>query len=477
MTAAQLVALSPLLALCAGALIMVSAIAVRRSYRLTTTLGELALVAALVCLVGSLSELPVRVGTLLSMDGFAAAFTGLLLLLSLAVTVLAHGYFASSQGHREEFSVLVVLATVGAIVLTASTHFASFFLGLELLSTSLYVLIAYVRTDDASLESGLKYLVLGGVSSAFVLFGMALVYADTGSLAWADVVATAGAENQPNAWLVSGVALVLVGLGFKLALVPFHLWAPDVYEGSPAPATAFVATVSKAAVFALLFRYVAAFDGDAASSLSLLLSAAAVASIVAGNLLALLQRNVKRLLAYSSIAHLGYLLVAVLAGGPLALPAAGLYITAYSITMLGALGVVTVLSAPGDEAGELDRYRGLFWRSPALAVVFAAMLLSLAGIPLTAGFMGKLYLVAAGVSSSQWILVLTLVAGSVIGLYYYLRVLLTLFQIPEEEAPPLESPPALPLADAVVLGALTLALVWVGVFPEGVVQWFQMPPG
>jgi NADH-quinone oxidoreductase subunit N len=454
---------------------MITAIAIRRSYAMTTALSVLTLLSGLLSVAFVAPLLPLHVGTLLSMDGFALVFTAILVAGSIAICLLAHGYFVSLPGHREEFSVLVVLATVGAITLVASTHFITFFLGLELLSTALYVMLAFVRTDEPGLESGLKYLVLGGVSSAFVLFGMALVYADTGSLAWSEILARAAEEAVPHAWLFAGVALLLVGIGFKLALVPFHLWVPDVYEGATAPATAFVATVSKAAVFALLFRYFAWVEGDLGSSLRVLLAAVAMASILAGNLLALLQKNVKRLLAYSSIAHLGYLLVAVLSKGPLALPAAGLYLTAYVITMLGALGVVTLLSRPGDEAGDLESYRGLFWRAPALSVVFAAMLLSLAGIPLTAGFVGKLYLVTAGVSSAEWALVMTLVAGSVIGVFYYLRVLVTLFQIPDGETE--ASAERLPLAGSLVLAALTMALVWIGLFPGAFVDAFRLPIG
>ena len=199
-----------------------------------------------------------------------------------------------------------------------------------------------------------------------------------------------------------------MGIGFKLALVPFHMWTPDVYEGAPAPITAFVATVSKGAMFALLLRYFNQSGARNSTALLLVLTIVAIASMFAGNLLALLQNNVKRILAYSSIAHLGYLIVAFEAGGDMAGFAVAFYFVAYFATMLGAFGVVTMLSTPGNDLGDLESYRGLFWRRPMIASVFTVMLLSLAGIPLTAGFVGKFYIVAAGASVSLWLLVVHL---------------------------------------------------------------------
>ena len=234
----------------------------------------------------------------------------------------------------------------------------------------------------------------------------------------------AGVHGPP---LLAGLVMIISGLGFKLAVVPFHLWTPDVYEGAPAPVTAFIATVSKGAVFALVLRYFTRIDIHAHTALFLIITLIAVASMFAGNLLALLQTNVKRILAYSSISHLGYLLVTVLASGPTAVTAAAFYLAAYFITTLGAFGVVAVLSRPERDADRLEDYRGLVWRRPWLAGVFTAMLFSLAGIPLTAGFVGKFYVVAAGVGSALWLAVVALAINSVIGLFYYLRIVVALF--------------------------------------------------
>ena len=218
-----------------------------------------------------------------------------------------------------------------------------------------------------------------------------------------------------------GVGLIVVGFGFKLALVPFHLWTPDVYQGAPAPVTAFVATVSKGAMFAVLLRYFTIIDVRAHHTVFLIFAILAIASMVVGNLLALLQSNVKRLLAYSSIAHLGYLVVAFLASGALAATAITFYLVAYFVTTIGAFGVVTVLSSADSEAEDLDEYRGLFARRPWLSVVFTAMLLSLAGIPLTAGFVGKFYLTVAAGGAALWSLLIVMMITSGIGLFYYLR--------------------------------------------------------
>ena len=254
----------------------------------------------------------------------------------------------------------------------------------------------------------------------------------------------------------------MTGIGFKLGVVPFHLWAPDVYEGAPAPVTAFLATVSKGAIFALLLRYFYSSGAQQFRPVFLLFAIIAIASMLIGNLLALLQNNIKRILAYSSIAHMGYLLVAFEAGGSAASEAIAFYLVAYFITTIGAFGVVTVLSAGERDADTLEDYTGLFWRRPMLASIFTLMLLSLAGIPVTAGFFAKFSVVAAGASAGIWGLILILVITSVIGLFYYLRVVVTMFARVQEEAPRAE-PHA--MGGSYVLVALTILLVWLGVYP------------
>src|SRR5512142_272096 len=405
MTLSSFAPLLPLAIVALSAVLIMLTLAFQRNHTLTACLTLVGLGLAIAALFVTPPD-SFQVTSLMVVDGYARFFTGLLLSASFAVVLFSHDYLARRSDSPEEFYLLVLLATLGSAVLVASSHFASFFLGLEILSVSLYALIAYLRPKARGVEAAVKYLVLAAASSGFLLFGMALVYAETGTMEFARITSVSPlGSNVQNVVLLSGMAMIIVGFGFKLAIVPFHLWTPDVYEGAPAPVTAFVATVSKGAVFALLFRYFLLVRLQEYRSLVIVFALIAVASMIIGNLLALLQTNVKRILAYSSIAHLGYMLVAFLAGGPLAVTAVAFYLVSYFVTTLGAFGVMTLLSGPYRDAEDISDYRGLFTRRPWLAGIMTAMLLSLAGIPLTSGFVGKFYLVAAGVGSALWILV------------------------------------------------------------------------
>jgi NADH-quinone oxidoreductase subunit N len=474
MTFVDLVALLPLIVLSLTSVTTMLLIAFYRSHKLTAAVTLLGLVLALGTLPLIWPAVPHQLAPLLIIDGYALFFIGLILAATAVVAALSHGYLERHSGRQEEFYILLVLAALGATVLVASNHFASFFLGLEILSVSLYGLIAYSRTTERGIEAGIKYLVLAAASAAFLVFGMALVYADQGTLALAKMQLTAGAAGLYSPLLLIGLGMIVIGVGFKLAIVPFHMWTPDVYEGAPAPVTAFVATVSKGAMFALLLRYLSGIDATVYGSLFVIFAVFAIASMFMGNLLALLQNNVKRILAYSSIAHLGYLLVAFLASGALAVTAATFYLVAYFLTTLGAFGVVSILSTAKRDADAMDDYRGLFWRRPWLAGIFTAALFSLAGIPLTAGFVGKFYLLAAGVGSSLWLLVISLVISSVIGLYYYLRIIVAMYLQPLPPDQRVTAAPILPLAGGLALATVILLLVWLGVYPSPVINVIEM---
>lgn len=476
MTASDLFALLPLLSVAATAVIVMLAVAVHRS-------RTLALVLTLLGLAGAFCSVffaPLRqVTALLHIDSYALFFMGLIVAASFAVALLAHGYLAAREGNCEEFYVLMLVATLGAMVLAASTHFASLFLGLEILSVALYALVSYFPGRARPVEAGIKYLVLAAASAAFLLFGVALIYADLGTLDFARMAQalTSSRGSMNLTLLLPGIALTITGIGFKLGLVPFHMWTPDVYEGAPAPVTAFVATVSKGGVFALLLRYFHESGAHGFPPVFLVFSIIAVASMFGGNLLALLQNNVKRILAYSSIAHLGYLLVAFQIGGSMGASAAAFYLVAYFVMTLGAFGVVTVLSERQRDADLLDDYRGLFWRRPALALVFTAMLFSLAGIPLTAGFLGKFYIVAAGASTGAWALLLILVTTSTIGLFYYLRIAVVLYQQPAASYLVHEPMPRRAPAATLVLATLTVVLIWLGIYPMPLLRMIQVAIG
>lgn len=471
MTPVELFALLPLFILGGASVVVMLAIAVRRSHALTLVITLVGLAAAFASLFWVAPHAPVHASSLLIIDKYALFYMGLVISATFAVAVLCYGYFERREGDPEELYVLLLIAALGSAVLVASSHFISFFLGLELLSVALYVLNAYLRTRRFPIEAGVKYLILASSSAAFLLFGMALVYSELGTMDFAKIRTEALTSASANhAILLAGTALIITGFGFKLALVPFHLWTPDIYEGAPAPVTAFVATVSKGAMFALLLRYFSWSGSHHFGAVFVVFTIIAIASMIAGNLLAMMQDNVKRILAYSSIAHMGYILVAFQAGGELASEVVAFYLVAYFITIIGAFGVVSVISGEKRDADSLADYRGLFWRRPALAAVFTGMLLSLAGIPLTAGFLAKFYIITAATSSAVWLLVFVLVVTSVFGLYYYLRVIVAMYSgIGHGEAAEGASSslvPKLSLSSGIILAVLTILLVWVGVYPS-----------
>lgn len=462
MTGTDVLALLPLGILAFTALLILLAIAWRRRHLPVYVLTCLGFVAALLSLL--VAEPPYTIMALLVVDAHALFYMALLLLVALAVTVLAYDYLQDRESPPEEFYLLLLLGTLGALVLVMSVHLVSFFLGLELLSVTLYALLAYLRMDGRPLEAALKYFLLAAAASAFLLFGMACLYAACGSMEFAHIARQLAEPGTTMHWLaLSGVAMTLIGIGFKLAVVPFHTWTPDVYEGAPALTTAFIATVSKGAMVALLLRYTTQLG--LSTFLVLLFSLIAVASMTLGNGLALWQQNVKRLLAYSSIAHFGYMLVALVVAGARGVEAATYYLLAYIVTILIAFGCITVLSGNRAEAENLEDYRGLFWRRPAVAAFLALALLSLAGMPLTGGFVGKLYVVAAGVSATLWTLVFFVILNSAIGLFYYLRVLVVMLDTAPRQEASLSVPASWSWTSGTVLAVLTAMLVWLGVYP------------
>ena len=465
MTLADLHAILPIALLAVTAVAVMLSIAFRRSHAVAAVLSLVGLIASLIAVPGAASEMPRPVTPLIVIDGYALFFMSLLLVATLAVVLLSYSYLEQYGGHCEEFYILLILATLGAVVMVVSNHFASFFLGLEVLSVALYGLITYLRTREWGIEAGLKYLILAAASAAFLLFGMALVYAVSGTMELDRIASLLFTGNRDVGVLLrAGAAMIVVGVGFKLGVVPFHMWTPDVYQGAPAPIAAFLATVSKGAVFVLALRFLGAAAVRGSTHLAVPLAAISIASMFVGNLLALLQTCVKRILAYSSIAHLGYLLVAFLAGGDLGIEGVSFYLTAYFSTILGAFGVVTVLSSPDRDADTIEDYRGLFWRRPWLAGLFTVQLLSLAGIPLTAGFVAKFYVLAAGVGAYLWLMVIALVVSSVIGLYYYLRLIVTMF-LPVLDSKEIVERVALTWAEGTTLAVLGAIVLWLGVYP------------
>jgi NADH-quinone oxidoreductase subunit N len=425
-------------------------------------------------------------------DQYSVFFSLLILFASLVTSVLAKDYLHIRTGENEEFYLLLILSTLGALILVSATHLASFLLGLELLGVALYALIAYPERGHSPLEAAVKYLILSGAASAILLFGFALIYAALGTLSFAGIGAQLSnpdlLDNNQSSHLIIllGTAMVFTGIGFKLSVVPFHMWTPDVYQGAPAPVTGFLATVSKGAIFAALLRFFVDAELYQYHGLMQAISALAIASMLVGNLLALKQDNLKRLLAYSSIAHLGYLLVTLVVYSSsqqpgIAVEAVGFYLTAYVITSVAAFALVSILSSSGvdssgnfdpQEADSISVIEGLFWRQPMLALMLTISMLSLAGIPLTVGFVGKFYLIAAGISAGLWMLLAALVVGSGIGIYYYLRIIFSMTQ--KADSRNSASLSGKPSASAMsMIWLLIAAMLYFGIFPQPLIEYLS----
>lgn len=412
--------------------------------------------SAALCAFVAVLGLAVAIGAVLMLPRNATLFGGMLVITPLTslfkIICIVLAFFTillttseKSLRHRGEYLAIVLLATIGLMLLVGSEELLMIFIGLELLGLSLYVMAAFDKTDLRSAEAGLKYFLFGSTSSAFTLFGISLIYGMSGTTGLAAISAKlATASVQPL--LAVGIVMTLVGFAFKIAAAPFHLWAPDAYQGAPVPSAAFIASGSKVASFVVLGKIVligfAPVHGSAAwhgmvAGWSPVLAALAAFSILLGNLVALAQSNLRRLLAYSAVAHAGYTLLGLVAGGRDGFSAALFYTTTYAITLVGAFGVVGFVrhETGGDD---LSNFSGLCSRSPLMAGCMAIFMLSLAGIPPLAGFFGKFYLFMAALQASPshgllWLVALALF-GSFISLYYYLMVLKFIFVDKQAEA-------------------------------------------
>jgi NADH-quinone oxidoreductase subunit N len=460
MTLTELKCLAPFLIIASAPIIIMITITVSRNYRVIYGFSLLMFLAAFLSLFFVLPATLYRFDPLLVFDSFSILLLGSIYIICFLVTILSYIYLNHQGGEREEYFIILFVATLGASVLITANHFITFFLGLETLSISLYVLVAYLKNRGYCIEAGVKFLVIASVATAFLLFGMSLIYAKTGTMSFRDI-ASSITNSGLSPLLSAGFGMLLVGIGFKMALVPFHMWTPDVYQGAPAPVTAFIATISKGSVLAITLRFFFNISGYQYNSIAVIISVIAILSMFTGNFLALQQTNFKRLLAYSSIAHLGYFLITLLTGTEYGLQAALFYLISYMITTLGAFGVIALLSVSQRDAEYIEDLKGLFYRNPWLAIVLSLSLFSLAGIPLTSGFIAKFYLVLAGMKSHLWILAGSLIVNSVISLYYYLRVIKTMFTVSENE-----DRISIPLAGNIVLMIIVVLVLLLGILPS-----------
>ena len=411
---------------------------------------------------------------MVAVDGFRA-LANCLFLLSGALTILISiGYLDRKGINRGEFYALVLFAVLGMMLMAGASDLMMIFIGLEVMSVAIYVLVGFDRLDPRSSEASLKYFLLGAFSSAFFLYGVALVFGATGSTNLRVIFPQLLAGSR-EPMLLAGMALLLVGFGFKVAAIPFHMWTPDAYDGAPTPVTALMATGVKAAAFAAFLRvFVIGFGGNFADWGRPLYLIAAVTMVV-GNLIALTQGSVKRMLAYSSIAHAGYLLAAVLAGFAGGASAFLFYLLVYTLMTAGAFGIVIANARGGEERVTLEDYAGLASQKPWLAACFSIFLLSLAGFPLTAGFLGKLYILRALVRFGIPSLAVILVLASLVSYFYYLRVVVVMYMRPARSADE-HAEARLPVpafAGVAAAAALVVLLFFTAGMKGGVMAWAE----
>ncbi len=477
-----LVPYAPIIAVVVTSLLVMIAITIKRSHVITGTITVVGLNIGLFTLIGQIGGVISRGSTLPSVeqlfviDNFAQFNMVVIFICALACCTLAYAYLADLKDNKDELYLLMLLSTTGALLMVSAQHMAAFFMSLELLSVPLYGLLSYTFLRNRSLESGLKYLVLSATASATLLMGMAFIYAQVGSLAFKPIsIQLVTMFESPL--LILGAAMMMFGIAFKLSAAPFHIWTPDVYEGAPAPIATYLASVTKVAMMALAIRFLLDTKLLALPSVQMLLMVMATLSILVGNLLAVRQTNLKRLLGYSSIAHMGYVLVVIVSIGSAADSISSMYMAVYAFTSVGAFGVVTLMSSPyrlAGEADELSHYQGLFWRRPVLTASMTIMMLSLAGIPLTAGFITKLFAILAAVQGTHWFLAAMIVLGSAIGLFYYLRVILTLFKRPKEFIEfDVAGQWGLRTGGLMVIG-VTAVIIFFGILPNSMIVWSSM---
>ena len=391
----------------------------------------------------------------------------LVCLATAAAAVLVHPHLSATGADGTEHGALLLTSAIGAIVLAGANDLIVLFLGLEILSLSLYVLAASNRTKEQSQEAGLKYFILGGFASAFLLYGIALVYGATGStsLEVIDVgLAAQALVVGSDTMLLVGIGLMLVGLAFKVSAVPFHSWTPDVYQGSPSPVTAFMASAGKVAAFAALARIVSTAFERRVDDWRPAVWALAIASTVVGSVMAVSQTNVKRMLAYSSVSHAGFILVGVEASGQRGvdgLASTATYLVAYSVMAVGSFAAVMLVAGTADDETSLGAFKGLARRRPSLALAFTVLLLAQAGVPFTSGFVAKFGVIRSAVQAESWALAIVAMVAAVVAAFVYLRIIVSMWL----EEPDDDSRPSLAVGPAVVVAvAVTFTLV-VGVLP------------
>lgn len=408
---------------------------------------------------------------MLVVDGFATFFRVLVIVVGILAVLISSNYLRQERAGSSEYFALLLYSLVGQCLMVTANELMMIFIGLEISSIATYIMAGYLRHDKRNNESALKYFLLGSFATAFLLYGVAWIFGLTGSTNLIEIRRVIGSpEIAPSMALVgAAAALMFIGFAFKISAAPFQMWAPDVYQGAPTPVTAFMSAGPKAAAFAILLRvYMTAFEPIAARWEPMLWVCALLTMIV-GNFAALTQSNIKRLLAYSSIAHAGYVLVAITAGTTIGVKAAMFYLAAYAFMNIGAFAVVTHVARPGERYVRTDDMAGLGWKQPVTAALLTVFLLSLIGVPLTAGFFGKFYVFTAALESNLvWLTILGLL-NSAVAAYYYLRIIVVMYM--HEPTDSIETLPPPSAGIKVALWASAAATIILGIFPGFVLDF------
>lgn len=456
----------PLIAVAVGAMVVLL-VGVRIDDEDSGGLGFIALVtlfAAFVLTLVTLGQNTLAFGGALATDDYSAFFEIIILIGTALVVAMSLEYAADAGLAGAEYYSLILFAALGMMLMAAAGDLIIIFLGLELMSIAVYVLAGFVRQDPKSNEAAIKYFLLGAFSTGFLLYGIALIYGATGTIRLEPIRAALTGTTVSNPLLLLGLGMLLIGFGFKVAAVPFHMWAPDAYEGAPTPVTAFMAVGVKLAAFAGFVRIFLVHLAPASTEWTMVVWVIAALTMTAGNLIALVQDNIKRMLAYSAIAHAGYVLVGM-AAAPV--PEAGgailYYLLGYAFTNLGAFAVVIALERGGDPHDAIADYRGLARDHPALAAAMALFMLSLMGVPPLAGFVGKFYVFSAALNAGLVWLVIIAILNSVVSVYYYVRVIVAMYM--QEGGVAIERMSARPgLLIAVAAGVVGVVLI--GIYPQ-----------
>lgn len=451
-----------MLALCCMVLLVV-AFTGNRQINLVHALSQLSLLLTFLTVFWMMGEGGLTFSETYIKDPLSDVLKLAICLVNMLVLSYSYSYLQARKLLQGEFYVLALFATLGMLVMVSAHHFLTLYLGLELMSLCLYAMVAMQRDSFAATEAGMKYFILGALASGMLLYGMSIIYGVTGELGIQAIAAAIANEELNQTVLSLGIVFLVIGIGFKFGAVPFHMWLPDVYQGAPTAITLFVASAPKIAAFAMLIRILTEGMGDMLGVWRDMLIMLAILSIMLGNILAIAQTNLKRMLAYSTISHVGFLLLGVLAGTQNGYAAALFYTLVYALMTLGSFGMILLLSREGFEAEEIEDFKGLGKRHPWHALMMLLLMFSMAGIPPLAGFYAKLAVIKSVVDVNLLAIAIVAVVMSVVGAYYYLRVVKVMFFDTASERPQIAATTSMQY----LLSGNVLAVLLLGLFPGG----------